>query len=334
MTAQVDDSHGTPLDQATIGADEPDPVPVTALFAGATNNLGSQVTPRPSGAGGTNLAGQATFLAIDESSANLDVWAVVTDPSLRLQDGSGSILPDTDQTVDIVLQPWPTVVPKATSITPVTGGTTVAQVPVALSAPSTQTVTVGWQTYPGPGTAPAADYTAASGTVTFAPGQTAASAPIVIKGNSTRSPETVVVSFNSPVDSVLGGFYGLGVVTIHPVPSVVPSVATVTASTGGSVVLPVPVTLSQASTQTVTASWTTEVLIDQPRPTQAPTSDYVAASGTVTFAPGQTSATVPITVTGDSLGVQEYVVLAFSAPTNASIGGLWGLGVGFIDPPS
>ena len=108
--------------------------------------------------------------------------------------------------------------------------------------------------------------------------------------------------------------------------------AGVTAPTSGTTELDVPVTLSAPSTQTVAVAWTTLSVAGAPAG-QAPTSDYVAASGTVTFTPGQTTASVPITVTGNSLGVDEYLVVSFTSPANAFMGGFWGLGFGGIDPP-
>jgi len=116
------------------------------------------------------------------------------------------------------------------------------------------------------------------------------------------------------------------------IPTVVPGSARVTAPTSGTTELDVPVTLSAPSTQTVTMAWTTLSVAGAPAG-QAPTSDYVAASGTVTFTPGQTTASVRITVTGNSLGVDEYLVVSFTSPANAFMGGFWGLGFGGIDPP-
>ena len=114
-------------------------------------------------------------------------------------------------------------------------------------------------------------------------------------------------------------------------PEVVPGPASVVAPTSGSVVLAMPVELSFASVEVVTVEWHTRV-VDDAAHVQAPSTDYVEASGTVTFAPGETSATVPITVTGNSTGRDERVVLSFTDPTNATMGGFWGLGFGTILP--
>ena len=53
----------------------------------------------------------------------------------------------------------------------------------------------------------------------------------------------------------------------------------------------------------------------------------MTASGTVTFAPGQTSQTVAVSVKGDTLNeANEQFLVSFTSPTNATIGGFYGLG--------
>ena len=114
-----------------------------------------------------------------------------------------------------------------------------------------------------------------------------------------------------------------------PLPAVIPGHATVMASTSGTVELRVPVALSSASDRTVTVRWRT-LLDEDAELQQAPHADYVAASGRVTFAPGQVEATVAITVIGNSTGHDEAVLVSFTDPTNAVVGGTWGLGGGTI----
>ena len=59
--------------------------------------------------------------------------------------------------------------------------------------------------------------------------------------------------------------------------------------------------------------------------------DYTPANGTVTFAPGQLTKTVAVTVRGDTLvEPNEWVIVPFRNPTNAVMGGVWGVGFGAI----
>jgi hypothetical protein len=93
----------------------------------------------------------------------------------------------------------------------------------------------------------------------------------------------------------------------------------------------VPVAISHPSTQTVTAQWKTQFVPGAPSNQADPATDYVPASGTVTFAPGQTAKTVTVKIKGDTLvEPNEFIILEFSNPTNANMGGIWGLGVGII----
>ena len=105
----------------------------------------------------------------------------------------------------------------------------------------------------------------------------------------------------------------------------------------GTADLAVSVTLSTPSALPVTVQWHTLFVpglgANPYLGPQAPTSDYTASSGTVTFAPGDTSATVHIPVLADSSpGPDEFVIVSFTAPTNARMGGFYGLGFGIIDP--
>jgi subtilisin family serine protease len=107
----------------------------------------------------------------------------------------------------------------------------------------------------------------------------------------------------------------LGVVSIVPGAATTPEGSTVH----------VPVSLSRGSTLPVTASYQTLSY------TAIEGVDFVGASGTVTFAPGTTAATVTITTLPDAFHEgDEILLVAFSAPTNASIGGFLGLGGGII----
>ncbi len=104
------------------------------------------------------------------------------------------------------------------------------------------------------------------------------------------------------------------------------------APTTGTAELLVPVTLSAAASLPVTVRWRTR-LIDDVEIVQAPRTDYVPDSGCLTFAPGQRHAWVAITVRGNSRGVDEIIVVTFSEPARARLGGYWGLGFGVVAPP-
>lgn len=220
-------------------------------------------------------------------------------------------------------------------------GDVVLQVPVTLTEPSVETVTVDWATIAGPGVEPpspadpATDFDMASGTVTFAPRETRATVEITVHGDDVVEPdEWIVVAFGNATNALVGGFWGLGfgVIDDDDAPIVVPGGAAVVEGDAGDRELLVPVSLTEPSDQTVTVEWATVFGPGVLPPAPAdPVADFDAAGGTVTFAPGQTEATVSVTVHGDTLvEPDEWVVIAFGNATNARIGGFWGLGFGVI----
>ena len=233
----------------------------------------------------------------------------------------------------------PTVIPGGASVLEGTSGTAELHVGVSLSNPSTQTVTVQWNTaFVGAGSPieadPASDYTTASGTVTFAPGETQQTVAITVNGDTLVEPnELIIVRFHAPTNAVLGGFYGLGfgVITNDDHAVIVPGGDSVVEGDTGTAELHVGVSLSNPSTQPITVQWNT-ASIGAGSPIEAdPATDYTAASGAVTFAPGETEQTVAITVNGDTLvEPDEWMIVRFHDPTNAVLGGFYGLGFGVI----
>jgi aryl-phospho-beta-D-glucosidase BglC (GH1 family) len=92
-------------------------------------------------------------------------------------------------------------------------------------------------------------------------------------------------------------------------------------SAGGTATLTFTVSLSTASGKPVTVNYQA---VDQ---SAQAGSDYQAASGSITFAPGETSKTVSVTVLSDNLveGTETFL-LHLSSPTNAILGPSDGIG--------
>jgi hypothetical protein len=120
--------------------------------------------------------------------------------------------------------------------------------------------------------------------------------------------------------------------TWPPLPPDPPSVrirdASVTEGNTGTAAATFTVTLSAASTQTITVAYATG------NGTATTGSDYQAAGGTLTFAPGQTSKTVTVLVNGDRLPESnESFSVTLGSPTNATIADGQGLGTIVDDEP-
>jgi hypothetical protein len=107
----------------------------------------------------------------------------------------------------------------------------------------------------------------------------------------------------------------------NPPPEVSISDVVLTEGNAGSVAAQFNVSLSAPSTKTVTVDFATA------DGTATAGSDYLAAAGTVTFAPSETTQTISITVTGDpQVEPEEDFFVNLSNPTNATIADSQGIG--------
>jgi uncharacterized membrane protein YciS (DUF1049 family) len=206
-------------------------------------------------------------------------------------------------------------------------GTQYALVRVTLDAPSNKTVTVNYATANGTATA-GSDYAAVSGKLTFAAGETARTVAVPVFGDRAFEPdETFVVNLSGAKGARIAD--GQGVVRIiddEPRLSVGDAAGTVVYAADGTTAgttLTFTVSLATAYDQAVTVNYATA------DGTATAGVDYLAAAGTLTFAPGETTKTVTIQVLGNDAGVTEtfYVNLG-GASANAQI--VDGQGVGSI----
>jgi hypothetical protein len=220
--------------------------------------------------------------------------------------------------------------------------TTTVQVPLTLSAASAAPVAWRWTTFDQPDfvneerpATPGADYVATGGVVTFAPGQTTAQVPVTVLGDAlAETNEFVALVFvrdTDPIDVSTLVPSMIHIVEDDQAPKVLAGEAIVLESDGPGTVMRLPVTLSGPSGLPVTVQWTTLFVSGLPFPEALAPGDYTATSGSVTFAPMTTSATVAIPITADNVAeAGEVVVVSFHNPTGATIGGFYGLGFGVI----
>ncbi len=91
-------------------------------------------------------------------------------------------------------------------------GTVPATFAVTLSAPSSQTVTVQYVTANGTAVAPG-DYAAASGVLTFVPGETTRQLSVAVAGDTAvEVDETFLVSLSNPSNALIGDAQGIGTI--------------------------------------------------------------------------------------------------------------------------
>ena len=200
-------------------------------------------------------------------------------------------------------------------------GTANAAFAVTLSKASTKTVTVGYRT--GNGTATAgSDYTASSGTLTFAPGVTTQKVNIAVIGDTAVEPtETFTVTLASPVNVTLGTATATGTITNDDsAPATTPptvSVSNVTVAEGnsGTTNMAFAVSLSKAYDKTVSVGYSTA------NGTATAGTDYTAVAGTLTFAPGATTQQVNVAVIGDTaVEPTETFTVTLANPAGATLG--------------
>jgi hypothetical protein len=92
-------------------------------------------------------------------------------------------------------------------------GTTPFKFYVTVSSPSLKPITVQYATADGTATTANNDYQAASGTLTFAPGQTQQTVTVLVNGDTVPEPnETFFVNLSSPTNAVLGTSQGTGTI--------------------------------------------------------------------------------------------------------------------------
>jgi hypothetical protein len=195
-------------------------------------------------------------------------------------------------------------------------GTTTFQFTVSLSAPSSQTVSVSYMTVAGTATA-GSDYVSTSGTLTFDPGVTSQTVNVSVNGDVTfEKNETFTLRLQSPQNGVLGRSTGIGtIVNDDPAPRIsIASVSGTEPASGSTTTFVFPVTLDVASAVTASVHYATA------DGTAHAGTDYVAASGTVTFNPGVTIQNITITVLhNDGFSGNAYFVVNLSIPKNATL---------------
>jgi hypothetical protein len=316
-------------------------VPVEATTAPRSFNVGLSVSPasRQFGAEGGTDAIQVTATAGLAWSATSDAaWLTVTSGS----PGSGSgtvgytVAPNaglTPQTGTITINGKTVTVTQAAltlaildaAVTEGNAGTLNAKFTVKLSAASSNTVTVNYATANGTAVAPG-DYQAASGKLTFTPGQIAQVITVPIVGDILDEPnEKFQVNLSAAVKAAVADAQGTGTITDNdPAYSLAVNSVTVTeANTGANSIATFTVKLSQASAQTVTVKYATANV------TALAGTDYTALPlTTLTFTPGQTSKTIAVTVKGDLLDeANETFKVLLSSPANAAVASGLGAGV-------
>ncbi len=324
------------LPSSVVGVCEADPVAGGGVDDCADGDF-VEVTTDTIGSFSTPITLKRDF-AVAATGGRIDC----ADPSVQCIIGAAQAddVADTAIGFTITFAPGqPEIVPGNISVGEGNSGTSEMDLPVTLSFASTDTVTAHWATATAPDTAfghadPATDFTAASGTVTFAPGVTTATVPISINGDTLVEPnENLPVVFSNPTNATIGGLFGIGVGVIVNDDSALiqPGFASVQEGNSGTTNLVVPVTLLNPSSAPITVQWKTGTVTPTSPHLADPATDFTAASGTITFAPGQTAQSITLTINGDTtVEMDEYIIIAFGHANAPLAGHIYHLGFGEI----
>jgi hypothetical protein len=276
----------------------------------------------------TAAAGVVTFPAgVTSRTVNVSVAGDALDEdnetfTLNLSGAAGAAIAD-GQAVGTITDddPAPSVSVGDCAVPEGDGGGTACAFVATLSAASARSISVGFATSSGSATS-GSDFTAASGTLAFAPGAQSATANVVVLGDGTdETDESFTLTLSAPVNATLGDATGSGSIDDDDGPLVrIADTATVEGNAGSSNAS-FSVTLSASSPQTVLVPYQTS------EGTAGAGSDYTTAGGTLTFPPGTLARTATVAVLGDTTDEpNERFYVNLGSPVDAFVADRSGAG--------
>ena len=167
---------------------------------------------------------------------------------------------------------------------------------VSLSSASQEAVSVDYAFADGLATA-GSDYAAASGSLTFAPGETRRTITAAIAGDAVNEDdETFFVDLSRPANATLARDRGEGTIrNDDPLPALTIDDVSVLEGKRGTVGAVFTVTLAPSSGRTVIVGYATA------DGTATAGADYLPISGSLAFAPGETVKSIPVVVLSDKV---------------------------------
>lgn len=185
---------------------------------------------------------------------------------------------------------------------------------VALEAASVEPVTVHYAVTGG--TAESADFTLDAGTVTFEPGQTTTTLPLTVWNDELdEDDETIVIELSLPTKASLGAAstHTRTIIDDDPLVEVSFTRAAAARSESGGI-LNFDVELSAPAGRTVTVAY------GAGGGTATAGEDYLLVGSTMSFQPGETTATIGLQINDDFLvESSETAVISLSNPDHATI---------------
>ena len=187
---------------------------------------------------------------------------------------------------------------------------------VTLSEVAADDVTVDFATSAGTASA-GADYVATSGTLAFAAGATTRTIDVPVNGDLLdEADEAFTITLSQAAGgATLADATASGTIRDNdPLPALQIADAQANEGNSGTSILAFSVTLAPVSGRTVTVDYATS------SGSATTGSDFVAASGTLSFSAGQTTRSINVTLQGDAVvEADETFSLTLSRPSNATL---------------
>lgn len=307
----------TPTFTFTLTLNNPSDQPITVEFA----------TDDGTGTTGDNdyqaASGTVTFDPL-ATSATIEVVVVGDDDFepdetffVNLFNESGAVLASSQATGTIRNDDLSVGLAGDVSLSEGDGGQQVMTFTVTLVGNNSAPVSVEFNTQDGTAASGDSDYTPASGTLTFQPGQTSHTIQVTIQGDTKfETDETFTVNLSNPVGTNVDPSSATGtILNDDSQPTVSISDVTLAEGDGGTTPFTFTVSLSNPSSQTV------QVVLDTvDGAATVGDGDYQAISSlTLDVLPGTTSQTVVVNVNGDTtIEPDEDFILRIASATNAS----------------
>ena len=194
------------------------------------------------------------------------------------------------------------------------GGTTNFVFNVSIPVASSFAITVDYTTADGTATA-GSDYTAAVGTATIPAGSTSTTITVPVTGELLfETDETFTVHLTNPANATIADPQATGtILNDDAAPSITINDVPLNEGDAGTTPFNFTATLSNPSATIITVDYATV------NGTATAGSDFTAASGTITFTPGMTTAPVTVNVAGDTLSEpNETFTIALTNPTGGA----------------
>ena len=209
--------------------------------------------------------------------------------------------------VEVAAQQTPSISVRDVAVVEGNSGTTQATFVVALSGPSSQTVSFSFATANGTATA-GTDYVATSGARTFAPGEVEKQVVVLVNGDTVdEAQETFFLDISNVQNATVSSSRGTGFINDDDGPTISINDVSVTEGNSGLKAATFTLTLSKASVEAIAVR-----AITKPG-TASASVDYNSINLVVLFQPGTVTRTFQVQIIGDtSLESNETLLVNLS----------------------